>query len=61
MPNDALAQFLAICQQADVTRLQLTQPPPGVDAERLLVRPIVLRGAAHWQDSSQVSILGHSR
>ncbi len=49
MPNDALAQFLAICQQASVTRLQLTQPPPGVDAERLLVRPIVLRGAAHWQ------------
>jgi SAM-dependent methyltransferase len=49
MPTDALAQFLALCAQADVARLQLTQAPVDVDAERLLLRPIVLRGAGHWQ------------
>ncbi len=49
MSTDALAQFLALCAQADVARLQLTQAPADVDAERLLLRPIVLRGADHWQ------------
>ena len=49
MSTDPLAQFLLLCAQADVARLQLTQPPAGMDAERLLLRPILLRGAAHWQ------------
>lgn len=47
--KNALQAFLALCAAPDLARLQLTQPADAQGAQRLQLRPIVLRGQAHWQ------------
>lgn len=49
MQSDPLAQFIALATAPDWVRMQLTQGPPGGGAERLQLRPVQLRGQAHWQ------------
>ncbi len=49
MQSESLARFLALCAAPDWVRLQLTQAPPGGGAERLQLRPVLLRGLPHWQ------------
>jgi SAM-dependent methyltransferase len=46
---DALDDFLNRCATDDWARLQLTQPVASDGAQRLILRPLALRGEPHWQ------------
>ena len=47
--DDPLATFLQGFERADWARAQLTQGPDAAGAQRLQLRPLLLRGAPHWQ------------